>query len=85
MMTMTEQTCARLAGGSARNCGCKLPNLGGWLDCPPVARGLLRAVRAAHGEQSPTGEFCSECGGMMVRTGTCMTCQLCGTSSGGCS
>lgn len=28
---------------------------------------------------------CRKCGGMMVRTGTCMTCLQCGTSSGGCS
>lgn len=32
-----------------------------------------------------TGEMCTECGGFMVRTGTCMTCQSCGSSSGGCS
>ncbi|MCL4403877.1 vitamin B12-dependent ribonucleotide reductase, partial [Patescibacteria group bacterium] len=28
---------------------------------------------------------CKKCGGMMVRTGTCMTCLQCGSSSGGCS
>ncbi len=27
---------------------------------------------------------CKKCGGMMVRTGTCMTCLQCGNSSGGC-
>lgn len=34
-----------------------------------------------------TGELCRKdgCGGMMVRTGTCLTCQSCGDSSGGCS
>jgi ribonucleoside-diphosphate reductase alpha chain len=31
------------------------------------------------------GTVCRNCGGMMVRTGTCMTCGQCGTSSGGCS
>ena len=31
------------------------------------------------------GTVCRNCGGMMVRTGTCMTCFQCGTSSGGCS
>lgn len=30
---------------------------------------------------SPTGEFC-KCGGPLVRTGTCLTCQLCGWSKG---
>lgn len=28
---------------------------------------------------------CKKCGGMMVRTGTCLTCTECGDSSGGCS
>ncbi len=28
---------------------------------------------------------CRKCGGMMVRTGTCLTCLQCGDSSGGCS
>lgn len=28
---------------------------------------------------------CKKCGGMMVRTGTCLTCLRCGDSSGGCS
>lgn len=31
-----------------------------------------------------TGEMC-KCGGFLVRTGTCLTCQSCGQSSGGCS
>ncbi len=31
------------------------------------------------------GTVCKKCGGMMVRTGTCMTCLSCGESSGGCS
>jgi hypothetical protein len=33
-----------------------------------------------------TGEICADCGSVaMVRTGTCSTCQACGSSSGGCS
>ncbi len=28
---------------------------------------------------------CRQCGGMMVRSGSCLTCKQCGTSSGGCS
>lgn len=31
-----------------------------------------------------TGDLCPKCGGLMVRTGTCQTCQGCGDSSGGC-
>lgn len=29
-------------------------------------------------------QLCPRCGGFMVRTGTCLTCQSCGESSGGC-
>jgi ribonucleoside-diphosphate reductase alpha chain len=29
--------------------------------------------------------LCKKCGGMMIRTGTCLTCIGCGDSSGGCS
>ena len=32
---------------------------------------------------SPTGNYC-DCGGPMVQTGSCETCQWCGESSGGC-
>ena len=32
---------------------------------------------------SPTGNYC-DCGGPMVQTGSCETCQWCGASSGGC-
>lgn len=33
----------------------------------------------------PTGDVCQTCGGMLVQTGKCRTCQACGTSDGGCS
>ena len=33
-----------------------------------------------------TGDECATCGSMrMVRSGTCLTCQECGATSGGCS
>jgi len=33
-----------------------------------------------------TGDLCSECGEFaMVRRGTCLTCQACGNTSGGCA
>lgn len=31
----------------------------------------------------PSGNLC-KCGGMLIRTGTCETCQSCGGSTGGC-
>jgi ribonucleoside-diphosphate reductase alpha chain len=34
---------------------------------------------------TPGETVCRKCGGMMVRTGTCLTCLQCGESSGGCS
>lgn len=33
---------------------------------------------------APSGNACPRCGGLMVRTGSCETCQACGESSGGC-
>lgn len=108
--------CARLHGGSVRDCACFLPNALGFAECPPEARRIilptiygdrdtvnLPAVAAAaivpavaaqsEGNGSPwrspptvTGDLCQGCGGPnMVRTGTCLTCQDCGSTSGGCS
>ena len=94
--------CNRLLGGSVRDCDCRLPpwdreNGGGWLRCPPDARGLLEpvpiespakplATTAAIEREARTGDICQDCGSLsMVRTGTCLTCQDCGSSSGGCS
>lgn len=73
--------CHRLAGGSVRDCECRLPNGSGWLPCPSEARGVLRRSAPSY-----SGDICAECGSpSMVRTGTCLTCQNCGSSSGGCS
>lgn len=47
-------------------------------------RGLPN-LAARHGTQAGSGEGCPKCGCLMVRTGTCLTCQACGESSGGCS
>ena len=30
----------------------------------------------------PSGDLCPSCGGLVVRTGTCMTCQSCGFNTG---
>lgn len=48
---------------------------------------LMNTASANHIPKGSTqaGTVCRNCGGMMVRTGTCMTCFQCGTSSGGCS
>ncbi|MDE2103656.1 MAG: hypothetical protein KGL39_40840 [Patescibacteria group bacterium] len=89
--------CARLQGGSIRDCLCRLSHEGGWLECPPEARKPLPkvspAIIASMADNSATalratlaGEFCHSCGSPnMIRTGTCLTCRDCGDSSGGCS
>lgn len=41
-------------------------------------------AREASRQSVPSGDPCPRCGGIMVRTGTCSTCQSCGESSGGC-
>lgn len=42
------------------------------------------AAKKVKGEIS--GEFCKDCGGSnMMRSGTCLTCTDCGSTSGGCS
>ena len=41
-------------------------------------------VRPAALLPQQTGNACGRCGGLMVRTGTCETCQQCAHSSGGC-
>lgn len=41
----------------------------------------VRVVIAA--PKQPSGDFCATCGGAhLVRTGTCLTCQSCGTTTG---
>lgn len=98
-LVLTEESCARLKGMSVRDCACKLPSAvysdgdwygGGWLECPPSARGILVPVEEVipppPRPRSMAGEFCQTCGSPnMIRTGTCMTCASCGDSSGGCS
>ncbi len=43
------------------------------------------APTVAAERKTAVGFFCDTCGGAnMTRTGTCLTCQDCGTSSGGC-
>lgn len=74
--------CERQHGGSVKVCECRLPE-GGWLECPPDARGILIESPVA---PQMSGDACHDCGAFaMVRTGTCLTCQACGSSSGGCS
>lgn len=47
---------------------------------------VVSAVSSGNSKNHVDGDtVCKKCGGMMVRTGSCMTCLRCGDSSGGCS
>ncbi|HEY1299242.1 MAG TPA: hypothetical protein VGF07_02020 [Stellaceae bacterium] len=96
VVDLTE--CARWRGGDMRACICRLPNLGGWAECPPEVRGVAampgdtfsahdrggKNGHAAPATQGFTGDACDVCGNFrLVRTGTCATCLDCG-STGGC-
>lgn len=47
---------------------------------PASTPGNVKKIKSVSSEA-----ICKKCGGMMVRTGTCLTCTECGDSSGGCS
>ena len=57
----------------------------------PVAAAVTNAGNSTETPKAKAGgsvisdTVCRKCGGMMVRTGTCLTCLQCGDSSGGCS
>jgi hypothetical protein len=88
--------CNRLVGRPMTECACRLAD--GWAECPPAARkGSGQRRRGAGGADrsggadpfcggpaaSFTGDLCPDCGSfLMVRTGTCATCQNCGTTGG---
>ena len=87
--------CARIAGGSIRDCACRTAT--GWLECPPGANGGPAALGARGNGADPngadgaapsramgfTGDMCDHCGNFrMVRSGTCLHCAACGASSG---
>jgi hypothetical protein len=42
----------------------------------------LDRSRCACMRGADAGQVCMECGGMMIRTGTCHTCTECGTTGG---
>jgi hypothetical protein len=88
MMYVSESHCARLHGGSVRDCICLLPNKAGFLECPPVALAIdvVQPTVSRPPPRNLTGDICDHCGSPnMVRAGTCMLCHDCGSTSGGCS
>ena len=86
-LPMEEAECHRLRGIGILDgdgCRCFIEGGRGFLPCPKRARSVMLETRRIRSELA--GEFCRDCGGVaMVRTGTCMTCLNCGSTSGGCS
>ncbi len=50
----------------------------------PIAEDNDQTMTAINPITKPvaSGEICRDCGGMMTRTGSCMTCQSCGSNTG---
>lgn len=71
----------------------KLEEWGAHVATKAAATGGYRAswdemlpLAGLNGTQNYSGDACNDCGSMrMVRTGTCLTCMDCGSTSGGCS
>lgn len=95
---MRPDECHRLQGRSMLDGdGCRCFLAAGFLECPPEARTVPVTLACAQrivtrSRMQPrrnvqrSGDFCDNCGGAnIVRTGTCLTCVDCGSTSGGCS
>jgi ribonucleoside-diphosphate reductase alpha chain len=52
----------------------------------PAQPTVLASSTTSHTKAAPkiADTMCRGCGGMMIRTGTCLTCLQCGNSNGGC-
>jgi hypothetical protein len=74
--------------------GAVVVSLAGWgahVDAPAAATGRFRAAWSemvipeanGHARPAPMGDVCVQCGSLnMVRSGSCLTCQDCGTNTG---
>ena len=66
-----EQAAAEIEGSSD---GAAAPAATAFTDSPPVVPARLQGLEL--------GPACSQCGGMMQRTGSCYTCSSCGNNTG---
>ncbi len=64
---------ASTSGGNGGNGGASAPSRA-FTDTPPVVPARLQGL--------DLGPACSQCGGMMQRTGSCYTCSSCGNNTG---
>jgi ribonucleoside-diphosphate reductase alpha chain len=67
----SSQSKPRASGG---NGGASAPATAAFTDTPPVVPARLQGL--------DLGPACSQCGGMMQRTGSCYTCSSCGNNTG---
>jgi ribonucleoside-diphosphate reductase alpha chain len=65
---------AEPAAASADNGGTSVPAAAALTDTPPVVPARMQGL--------DLGPACSQCGGMMQRTGSCYTCSSCGNNTG---
>jgi ribonucleoside-diphosphate reductase alpha chain len=72
--TGEEQLPAGNPKASGGNGGGSTPPTASFTDTPPVVPARLRGL--------DLGPACSQCGGMMQRTGSCYTCSSCGNNTG---
>ena len=48
-----------------------------------IGGGIVVPKKVLSQEEAQTGDVCQDCGGInMVRSGSCLTCQDCGSNSG---
>ncbi|MGA2319501.1 MAG: LAGLIDADG family homing endonuclease [Solirubrobacteraceae bacterium] len=70
----TGEQAAGAPRASAANSGDGTPAAASFTDSPPVVPARLEGL--------DLGPACSQCGGMMQRTGSCYTCSSCGNNTG---
>jgi ribonucleoside-diphosphate reductase alpha chain len=69
----SEESTPQASGGNGGNGGSSAPTAS-FTDTPPVVPARLQGL--------DLGPACSQCGGMMQRTGSCYTCSSCGNNTG---
>jgi ribonucleoside-diphosphate reductase alpha chain len=69
-----EQQEPKAGGGNGGGNGGSSPPAASFTDTPPVVPTIMKGL--------DLGPACSQCGGMMQRTGSCYTCSSCGNNTG---
>jgi ribonucleoside-diphosphate reductase alpha chain len=72
--TSTTDSAAGTPAASAGNGAASAPATSALTDTPPVVPARMKGL--------DLGPACSQCGGMMQRTGSCYTCSSCGNNTG---